>query len=86
MNIIDVYPTLFFGGILSPLLPLISILTYRLLPYPKVLDRNDGTPKFSQKSHVVSVPENVAVERVHAIVAVDQDEGFYVALARTAGL
>ena len=31
--------------------------------------------RFSQKSHVVSVPENVAEARVHAIVAVDQDEG-----------
>ena len=41
----------------------------------KVLDRNDGAPRFSQESHVISVPENVAKDRLHAIVAVDQDEG-----------
>ena len=41
----------------------------------KVLDENDGVPRFSQRSHVVSVPENSAVARVHAIIAVDQDEG-----------
>ena len=41
----------------------------------KVLDRNDGAPRFSQNSHVVSVPENRAVAKVHSIVAVDQDEG-----------
>ena len=41
----------------------------------KVLDENDGILRFSQDSHVVSVPENIPVSRVHSIMAVDQDEG-----------